>query len=133
MTANPDDVFFDTWAWWEIIANTVRGRRLQARYVAKGDVRVHTSVLTLAEIAAKFGEADVRGPKALALIEARAKVHPVGRDVAVGGGFLRAQLRVGNQHAGIVDAMILASARQARATLISGDPAFDEQPDARDH
>ncbi|MBI2078896.1 MAG: PIN domain-containing protein [Euryarchaeota archaeon] len=133
MTANPGDVFFDTWAWWEIIANTARGRRLQARYVARGDVRVHTSVLTLAEIAAKFGEADVRGPKALALIEARARVHPVGRDLAIAGGFLRSQLRVGNQHAGIVDAMILASARHAGAVLISGDPAFDRQADVRDH
>lgn len=127
------NVFFDTWAWWEFLGGTAAGRGLARKYVSRPDVRVHTSILTLAEVSAKLasrGQAS-RTQRNFAQIERHSSVHPIPREVLEGVGALRAQLRRSDPDAGIIEALVLAMARHVGAILISGDSAFKQQKDVR--
>jgi predicted nucleic acid-binding protein len=127
------DVLFDTWAWWEYLGGTPTGKRLARRYVSRPGLRLHTSILSLAEISAKLASAgqSVRTRAVLSRIEARSHVHAVPRDVVEGSGAVRAALRRRDPAASVLDALILATARHVGATLISADPAFAGEPDVQ--
>ncbi len=125
------EVLLDTWAWWEILFDTPLGRRLRRRYLGRANVRVHTSVLTIAEIGAKLaarGEARRLGP-ILGALRSMGPIHEVTATVAEAAGPLRQDLRRLRPDASLVDALVLATARAVGARLVSGDGAFKGVPD----
>lgn len=127
------EVAFDTWAWWEFLFGTPRGARLRRKFLARPQSRVHCSALSLGELAAKIYAAGwtSRVDRVLARVRARAIVHDVTPQLAAEGARLKVQLRAAHRNVGLIDGIILATARQAGARLISGDPAFGGQPDVR--
>lgn len=129
MTAS--DIVLDSWAWWEILLASPTGARLRRRYLRRSGPRVHTSSLAFGEVAAKLvamGRAD-RVPSAMAAIRARSLTHDVTPELAERAGLLRAELRRASAGASLADAIMLATARELGAVLISDDPAFAGQPD----
>lgn len=119
-------VLLDSWAWIEILRDSATGRRLRRRYVGAPGVRAHTSVLTLAEIGAKLaaeGHQERIGPTAASL-RYHGDMEEVTAADAQAAGPLRALLRKRSPGAGLVDALILATARRLGARLVSADPAF---------
>ena len=133
MTAS--NVVFDTWAWWEVFGATPAGRRLARKYVENPRVRIHTSILGLAELSAKFlaeGQPS-RTAGAFNHVESRGRVIPITRAVAEAAGPLRAHLRRTDRDASLVDALVLAAARDLGYVLVSADPAFARESDVVDH
>lgn len=128
-----NDVFFDTWAWWEYLGGTQTGRHLARAYVRQPRVRIHTSILSLAEISGRLAVRDhvnrTRGT--LARIDGRSTIHTVPREVVETSGSLRSELRRADPGASIIDALILATSRHVGTPLISADPAFAGQADVR--
>lgn len=124
-------VVFDSWAWWEVLDGTATGEKLAKRYIEAPEARVLTVDLSLAEIAAKLArdgrEVDVR--PALAGMDAASEVVPISVAATEAAGPLLQVLRRADRNAGLADAVILAVAREAGATLISGDPCFRGQRD----
>jgi predicted nucleic acid-binding protein len=123
------DVVFDTWAWWEIIHATPRGKVLQSRYLAKGSVA--TSAYAVAELTARLseaGKADAISP-ALQRIASAGPVVAVDLQLAEKAGRLRMELRRADRNASLADAVMLVTARHLGLKLVSGDPAFKGQPD----
>lgn len=89
-------------------------------------MRTHTSVLTIAEIGAKLtaeGHEERIGPTAASL-RYHGDVEEVTAADAQAAGPLRALLRKRSPDAGLVDALILATARRLGARLVSADSAF---------
>ena len=126
------DVFFDSDPWFDVLRGTERGRRLGAKY---GAVRIHTSLLSLAEIGAKLLETgspagDVE--KAVALIERDSHaVHPLTVDDARCAWRRRAELRKTHPDAGLSDAIILCQAERLGYPLVSADQAFRGRKNVR--
>lgn len=120
------DVLLDTWAWWEMLFATEVGARLRRRYLGRPNVRVHSSVLALAEIGAKLaasGEAD-RIAAMSASLKSLSRFHDVSPEIAQAAGPIRAELRRRDPNASLVDALVLCTARRLGARLVSSDRAF---------
>lgn len=132
MTAS--EVFFDSWAWWEVLHETPKGQGLSTRYGPGSGSRVHTSVLTLAELGSKLlRQGDDKGARRLfTLIESDSQIHPVNQLDAQAAAHLHPELKRNHDRAGIADALILCAAQRLGRVLISGDRAFDGRTDVTD-
>lgn len=127
------EVVFDAWAWWEILHDTETGRRLRSKYVASDRWRVHTSAVTVHELASKLVRTG--SEELVATLEAglhlQSLVHPLTGSDARRAGRLHAELRGRRGDAGLIDALVLDLARRLGAPLISADSAFSGFPDVR--
>lgn len=88
---------------------------------------------TLAEIAAKLavlGLGEQIAPS-LSVIERGSDVLSISVEVAELAAFLRLELRRTDRNASLSDAVVLATARNRGAILISGDPCYVGQRDVR--
>ena len=128
-------VLLDTWAWWEILRGSTKGVDLQRSYLEPQGTRVFTSSITLGEISAKMtSEGQKRDiPLVVASIRRESEVVDVTPEIAVSAGVLRQDLRKADSQASLADAIVLSTARDLDAILVSADPAFVGQPDATDH
>lgn len=135
-------VLLDTWAWWEVLFETEVGQQLSERYVEDPTVAVHSSALALGEIAAKLGTFDaddLEGGLELPELERRitasirafSELHDVTPTIARDAGKLRSHLRDTKGTASLADAIMLVTARDLEAILVSDDGAFADEPDVR--
>lgn len=119
-------VLLDTWAWWEILSASSTGDRLRRRYLEAPNRRVHTSAITVAELSIKLaalGQSS-RVPAIVASLRAFSELHDVTPEIAQAAGPLRSELRRRAPHAGLADALVLATAQRLAARLVSADAAF---------
>lgn len=123
------DLLFDTWAWWEYLHDTEVGARLRVRYIVSGKSRIHTSAISLGEIAAQLAGqgASARVSAACGAIRRMSHIWDVTGDIAQEGGVARAKLRQHASQASLADGIILATAQRAGARIVSNDPAFNGQ------
>lgn len=148
MTAS--DVLLDTWAWWEILFETPVGQELSERYVEDPTVGVHTSALAIGEIVAKLHTLDTTHDpeeedgvlqndvdldrledRIVSSIRAFSELHDVRPAIAQQAGAVRSKLRESKATASLADALMLVTARELGAVLVSDDGAFDDEPDVR--
>jgi predicted nucleic acid-binding protein len=125
------EVLFDTWAWWEVLGDSLVGRRLAKRFLRPPGRTVHTSVLTLGELAAKMArQGDTKKIDLMELaVRSASRLHDVSAAIALRGGRLREELRRREPNASLADGIILATARTAGVRLVSADRAFRGLPD----
>jgi predicted nucleic acid-binding protein len=124
-------VLFDTWAWWEVLRGSGVGAALQRRYLGAPGVQVLTAAISLGELSAKLsseGSGESISP-AVSSIRRASAVLDLTAELAVEAGILRTQLRKRSKTASLADGIVLATARQNGARLISGDQAFSGEPD----
>ncbi|HLE48267.1 MAG TPA: PIN domain-containing protein [Candidatus Thermoplasmatota archaeon] len=126
------DVFFDSDPWLEVLRETPRGKRIGEKYRAS---RIHTSLLSLAELGAKLletGSPANEVEKAVALVERDSHaVYPLTVDDARCSWRRRAELRKAHPDAGLSDAMILCQAERLGFPLVSADKAFKGRKNVR--
>jgi predicted nucleic acid-binding protein len=126
------EVLFDTWAWWEVLEGSPAGAKLRRRYL-NGDskTKVLTSTITLAELSARLSAAGHEEVIESAIISLRnfSTVIDVTADLAVRAGPLRTALRKRDRSASLADALVLVTARDRGATVISADTALVGEPD----
>ena len=128
-----ESVVFDSWAWWEVVRSSALGDRLARRYLERTEAKVMTVDYTLAEIAAKLvvlGLGD-QIASSLSVIERGSDVLSISVEVAELAASLRLELRRTDRNASLSDAVVLATARNRGAILISGDPCYAGQGDVR--
>ena len=128
-----ESVVFDSWAWWEVVRSSALGDRLARRYLDRTEAKVMTVDYTLAEIAAKLvvlGLGD-QIASSLSVIERGSDVLSISVEVAELAASLRLELRRTDRKASLSDAVVLATARNRGAILISGDPCYAGQGDVR--
>jgi predicted nucleic acid-binding protein len=124
------DPLFDTWAWWEYLQGSKVGASLRDRYVSSSRFRIHTSALTLRELASKLDSDGVRERAASACGAIRRLSHlwDVTADIAEETGLLREELREHSRSASLADAVIFVTSRRAGARIVSADLAFAGVP-----
>jgi predicted nucleic acid-binding protein len=124
-------VLFDTWAWWEVLQGSTAGARLQRRYLDASGVDVLTSAISLGELSAKLSSQLAEESISLAVNSIRnsSTILDLTGELAVAAGVIRTRLRKKVQSASLADGIVLATARQHGARLISQDRAFGGEPD----
>lgn len=127
-----DAVLLDSWAWWEILEESSAGVGLAERYLVPRRIRVLSVDYALAEVAAKLARINrVQDIEAALDAMASVEVLPITVAVAALAATLQVELRRKNGQASVGDAVMLAAARLAGATLISGDPCYAGLGDVR--
>ena len=124
------DLLFDTWAWWEYLHASRTGVSLDARYVKHGSYRLHTSSISLGELAARL-DADGAGDRITAAcgsIRRMSHIWDVSADIAQEAGMVRKSLREVSDSANLADGIVLVTAKRAGARIVSADPAFRRVP-----
>jgi predicted nucleic acid-binding protein len=114
----------DTWTWVEYYAGRISAVQ---DYIENDKFDLFTSVLTLTEMIKFLGQTqDVRAVESVVHeIGIRSLVVPVSREIAVlAGRYQREGFR-----GGIADTIILATARIANHSVVSGDLHFKGLPD----
>ncbi|MGP8075012.1 MAG: PIN domain-containing protein [Thermoplasmata archaeon] len=125
------EILLDSWAWWEVLHDTATGRRIAQKFLTAPPERVHTSALTLGELAAKLmleGD-ESRIDLMETAIRSVSRLHDVSPALAIEGGRLRGRLRRGERAASLADGIILATARHEGARIVSADRAFRGLPE----
>ena len=124
-------VLFDTWAWWEVLRGSGPGDALRRRYLDASGFQVLTAALTLGELADKLSSegASDSVPLTINSIRSASTVVDLTGELAVEAGLLRTRLRRRARFASLAHGIILATARQQGAKLISLDRAFLGEPD----
>jgi predicted nucleic acid-binding protein len=124
-------VLFDTWAWWEVLQGSPAGARLQRRYLDAPGVQVLTSAISLGELSAKLSSlgSEASIPTTMNSIRHASVVVDVTGELAIGAGVLRSHLRTRSRSASLADAIVLATARQHEALVISMDRDLAGEPD----
>ena len=124
-------ILFDTWAWWEVLQGTAVGAILQRRYLDAPGVQVLTAAISLGELSAKLsteGSEDSIS-SAVASIRRASIILDLSAEIAVEAGILGTRLRKRSRAASLADGIVLATARQNGARLVSDDRAFIGEAD----
>jgi predicted nucleic acid-binding protein len=129
MTASK--VLFDTWAWWEVLQGSADGAALRRRYLDESEFQVLTAAITLGELSGKLSSegAPDSVPLTINSIRNASMIIDLTGELAVEAGLLRTRLRKRAKSASLADGIVLATARQQGAKLISVDRAFAGEPD----
>ena len=125
----------DTFAWIEILRGTARGKAARLR-IESADRSLTPSVV-LAEFAAAchrdgFTDDVILGE--LAAIREASDIVPIDASIALGAAHAMTELRESARVRklglpGLVDSIVLATARSERASILTGDPHFDALPE----
>lgn len=133
MTAS--EVLFDTWAWWEYLHGTSTGMSLRRRFVGPPGARIHTSAISLGELAAKL-TASGAGDRVAAVcghVRRTSRVWDVSADLAIEAGVARHALRAASPNASLADGIVAVTAKRAGSRIVSADPAFRDTPGVITH
>ena len=125
----------DSYAWLEIATDT-RSGRLAASILSQAE-RVFVPDVVLAEVARKYlreGTAESTVERRLAIISESAEVVPIDNRIALDAGKAYAELRGKAKKSGLrdpslFDAIVLSTARDLGAKLLSSDQHFRGLPD----
>lgn len=108
----------DSFAWFEYFSGSAAGKKVQK--ILESSERVCTPVICLTEIKRKRNREGKSWQKELAFIEARGRLLPVTKEIALSAGDI---LEV---H--FADALIYATVLEHKAVLVTGDRHFKGLP-----
>lgn len=123
------EFLLDTWAWIEYFEGSEIGRRVDEKI--KSEDQIYTSVVTLAELSDNFHRKDaITGyswEEIREFVETKTEILPVTPENASKAGKTKTRQRKEMKNFGLMDAIILETARQNDIKLISGDPHLKKQ------
>jgi predicted nucleic acid-binding protein len=117
-------ILIDSYAWIEIFKDSPWGRRALTRI--ENSPSCYVSALTLYEL--QYRLSDLYGNKKtgslLATIIAHNDIIPVDMQIAIAAGSVKAGQKRAGSSMGAVDCLILATAREYRLKILTGDRHF---------
>jgi predicted nucleic acid-binding protein len=119
----------DAHAWLEYLDGTPRGASVRDHLEKPGNTII-TSTVTLAELVSKFYRTK-RDPKiAVAAVESNSTLHTISPALAIMAGEVHAEEKKRKPEFGLADAFVLATARSKSSKILTGDPHFEDVPEA---
>lgn len=119
----------DTWAWIEYFEGSEIGRKVDEKI--RSEDEIYTSIVTLAELSDNFHRKDVitgySWEEIREFVETKTEILPVTPENSSKAGKTKAEERKEMKDFGLMDAIILETARRKEAKLISGDPHLQKQ------
>ncbi|MFB6294535.1 MAG: PIN domain-containing protein [Candidatus Nanohaloarchaea archaeon] len=124
----------DTYAWIEYVEGSTEGERV--RDILEDEAELFTSVISIAELSDAFHrggiESEVTWTTVLDFVQLHAQVVGVRSDIAADAGVLKVEKRSEFSDYGLIDAIILQTARDRDATLVTGDRHLVHEDDVID-
>ena len=121
--------FIDSSAWIDYFSGSEKGKKVK-EIMSKQGVMIYTSGMTVAEVATKFIRENQPADQAVAAMQALASL--VSFDFALGKNTALAYVHRRKTHGkfGLVDAHVLAAARQLQGKVVTCDADFLGLPEA---
>ena len=115
-------ILIDSFAWLEMFQGSKKGEKV-LRILKENAGQIYTSVLNLYEIRYRVGEIrDIKtADEFIKTIENYTKVLEVTRDIAMKAS----EVKMGRKEMGVVDCVVLASARINGLKVLTDDPHFE--------
>jgi len=117
----------DTFAWIEYFAGSEQGEKAR-QYIESGDAI--TPSIVIAEFADKYEREGMNPKERLSFIRTKSSVSSLDDIIAETAGRISAQRRTKVKGWGLVDSVILATARTVEAKVVTGDEHFRDLEEA---
>jgi predicted nucleic acid-binding protein len=117
----------DSSAWLEYHQGSARAVKIKPIIESE---EIATSIISVAELSDKFARENENFEPFLLFIQSRSAVLPVTISIAAHSGKLKRKMREKVKEFGLADAIILQTALENKAKLITCDSDFEGSPDA---
>lgn len=121
-------MLLDSFAWMEYFMGTREGEKVR-RFV-DDDIQLYTSPIVIAEIYSKSLRTDGNAEERKDFIIKRCALIVLDEIIAVEAAKIHAKKKIKTPDFGLADALILASARNRKIKVVTGDPHFKDFKDA---
>lgn len=113
----------DAWAWVEYLVGSVFGAKVRDVLDEDGS-EVYTCAVTVGEVVSKVAREGRDVEAAYAVLLNNSQVVDVNEELSKQVGLLHCEMRKSMKDFGLADAYVLATARQLKAKVLTGDPHF---------
>jgi predicted nucleic acid-binding protein len=117
----------DTFAWIEYFAGSEKGQK--ARPYIEGGEAITPSIV-MAEFSDKYSREKMNPKERLKFMRNKSTVHPLDAELAEAAGAINAERRMKVKGWGLVDSVVLATARTREAKVVTGDEHFEDLDEA---
>jgi predicted nucleic acid-binding protein len=121
-------MLLDSFAWIEYFIGTQKGE--EVKKLVDDDIQLYTSPIVIAEIYSKSLRTDGNAEVRKDFIIKRCALIIIDENIAVEAAKIHAENKIKTPDFGLADAFILASARNKRLNVLTGDPHFKDFKDA---
>lgn len=121
-------MLLDSFAWMEYFMGTQKGEKVKR--LVDDDIQLYTSPIVIAEIYSKSLRTDGNAEVRKDFIMKRCAMILLDENIAVEAGKIHAENKIKTPDFGLADAFILASARNRKIKVVTGDPHFKDFEDA---
>ncbi len=121
-------MLLDSFAWMEYFMGTQEGEKV--RRLVDDDIQLYTSPIVIAEIYSKSLRTDGNAEERKDFIIKRCALIVLDEIIAVEAAKIHAEKKIKTPDFGLADALILASARNRKIKVVTGDPHFKDFKDA---
>ncbi len=118
---SPDDYVIDSFAWLEYFIGSSTGTN--AKPFIEGGNAI-TPTIVIAELAEKYRRERIPFAQDLDFIAAKTRVIPLDKSIAEKAGVLSHDRKRAAKRWGLADSIVLATAREHRAKIVTGDEHF---------
>ena len=116
-------MMLDSFAWMEYFMGTEKGEKV--REIVESDTILYASPVILAEIYSKSQRVDGSGKERVEFILNRCVVVEFDDEIGVEAGRIHAEMKSRVRDFGMIDALIIASARKRGLKILTGDKHFE--------
>ena len=113
----------DAYAWIEYLNGSNRGKKV-SDILENNSNEILTSSATVAEVVSKFLRSNKDHNIAVNAINSLSKTVDVSQDVSLIAGKIHFEAKKRNKEFGMLDAFVAATARKAKARILTGDDDF---------
>lgn len=120
-------MLLDSFAWFEYLMGTEEGKKVKR--LVDDDIQLYTSPIVIAEVYSKSLRTDGKAEERKDFIIKRCAMVTLDGNIAVEAAKIHAE-NTKSLNFGLADAFILASARNRKIKVVTGDPHFEDFEDA---
>ena len=122
-----DKFVLDAFAWVEYFVGSQKGEKVRS-FIESGNS--FTPTVVVAELSAKYSSEGKDFSNKLNFIKFNSRIEVLDEGAAELAGRLRTEQRKKKKDFGIIDSIIYATALTLKASLVTGDPHFDDIKEA---
>jgi predicted nucleic acid-binding protein len=119
----------DAYAWVEYLIGSDVGAKVN-EIIEKENVEVYTCAVTVAEVISKVARDKQDVEKAFDILLSNSQILNADEELSKKTGLLHAEMRKTEKDFGLADAYVLATARQLKSKVLTGDPHFKNLKEA---
>ncbi len=121
-------MLLDSFAWFEYFMGTERGEKVKR--LVDDNIQLYTSPIVIAEVYSKSLRTDRKAEERNDFIMKRCAMVTLDENIAIEAAKIHAENKMKFPDFGLADAFILASARNRKIKVVTGDPHFKNFDDS---